>query len=46
MITITPYKLEWKQEFIKIGTILRKFLGDLAIRIDHMGSTSLVAFDK
>lgn len=41
MITITPYKPEWKQEFKRIGTMLRKILGDLALRIDHIGSTSV-----
>jgi GrpB-like predicted nucleotidyltransferase (UPF0157 family) len=45
MITITPYKPEWKQEFQNIGTLLRKFLGDLAIRIDHIGSTSVPNLD-
>jgi GrpB-like predicted nucleotidyltransferase (UPF0157 family) len=45
MITITPYKPEWKQEFQEIGTMLRKFLGDLATRIDHIGSTSVPNLD-
>ena len=45
MITIHPYKPTWKQEFQEIGTILRKFLDDLAIRIDHIGSTSVPNLD-
>ena len=45
MITIHPYKSTWTQEFQEIGTILRKFLGDLAIRIDHIGSTSVPNLD-
>lgn len=45
MITIHPYKQTWKQEFQEIGTMLRKFLGDLAIRIDHIGSTSVPNLD-
>lgn len=45
MITISPYKREWIQEFQNIGTMLRKILGDLAIRIDHIGSTSVPNLD-
>ncbi len=45
MITITLYKAKWKQEFQEIGTMLRKILGDLALRIDHIGSTSVPNLD-
>lgn len=45
MITIHPYKSTWKEEFIEIGTMLRKILRDLAIRIDHIGSTSVPNLD-
>jgi GrpB-like predicted nucleotidyltransferase (UPF0157 family) len=45
MITITPHQPKWKQEFQEIGSLLRKFLGDLAVRIDHIGSTSVPNLD-
>lgn len=45
MITIHPYKPEWKQEFQEIAILLRKFLGNLALRIDHIGSTSVPNLD-
>lgn len=45
MITIALYNPKWKQDFFEIGTLLRKFLGDLAIRIDHIGSTSVPNLD-
>ena len=41
MITITPYKPVWPEEFAEIGKILRRNLGDLALRIDHIGSTAV-----
>jgi GrpB-like predicted nucleotidyltransferase (UPF0157 family) len=41
MITIVPYKAEWKAEFLSFGSLLRQGLGDLALRIDHIGSTAV-----
>ncbi|BBB89554.1 MAG TPA: GrpB family protein [Methylomusa anaerophila] len=41
MIAIIPYKESWAEEFKKIGAILRNALGELAVRIDHIGSTSV-----
>ncbi|UCD97552.1 MAG: GrpB family protein [Chloroflexota bacterium] len=41
MVTIIPYKLNWPNEFQKIGGKLRHSLGDTALRIDHIGSTSI-----
>jgi GrpB-like predicted nucleotidyltransferase (UPF0157 family) len=41
MITIVPYQTTWPNEFLTLGTILRQTLGDLAQRIDHIGSTSV-----
>ncbi len=41
MITIVPYKAEWKAEFLILGGLLRQGLGDLALRIDHIGSTAV-----
>jgi GrpB-like predicted nucleotidyltransferase (UPF0157 family) len=41
MITIIPYQSTWRDEFLTIGGALRQALGDLALRIDHIGSTSV-----
>jgi GrpB-like predicted nucleotidyltransferase (UPF0157 family) len=41
MITQVPYRPEWPQEFLRIGHELRAALGDLALRIGHIGSTSV-----
>ena len=41
MVTILPYKPSWPEEFQKIAQVLRSALGDLALRIDHIGSTSV-----
>jgi GrpB-like predicted nucleotidyltransferase (UPF0157 family) len=41
MITILPYRLAWRADFSAIGVQLREALGDLALRIDHIGSTSV-----
>ncbi len=41
MITIVPYKPTWPAEFMAYGGILREALGDLALRIDHIGSTAV-----
>ena len=41
MISIVPYKPSWPNEFLEKGTMLRHILGDLALRIDHIGSTSV-----
>ncbi len=41
MVTIVPYKSSWPGEFQKLGEVLRGSLGDLALRIDHIGSTSI-----
>jgi GrpB-like predicted nucleotidyltransferase (UPF0157 family) len=40
-IEIIPYKSSWPAEFRKIGAILRQGLGRSALRIDHIGSTSV-----
>jgi GrpB-like predicted nucleotidyltransferase (UPF0157 family) len=40
-IEIVPYQERWPQEFAAIGAALRAFLGPLALRIDHIGSTSV-----
>ncbi len=41
MLEIVPYKDSWPIEFIDIGTSLRRVLGSLALRIDHIGSTAV-----
>lgn len=40
-ITIAPYDPHWPAEFRAIGMRLRRALGDLALRIDHIGSTAV-----
>ena len=41
MITIVPYKMTWPGEFAAVGRTLRRELGNLAVRIDHIGSTAV-----
>lgn len=40
-IIVTPYDPEWVHEFNEIGSRIRQVLGDIAIRIDHIGSTAV-----
>jgi GrpB-like predicted nucleotidyltransferase (UPF0157 family) len=41
MIEIVPYRPAWPDEFQAIGRAVRRALGDLALRIDHIGSTAV-----
>lgn len=41
MVEIVIYQESWPQEFQNIALKLRKALGNLALRIDHIGSTSV-----
>jgi GrpB-like predicted nucleotidyltransferase (UPF0157 family) len=41
MLKIVPYQATWPDEFRSIGSNLRQALSDLALRIDHIGSTSV-----
>jgi GrpB-like predicted nucleotidyltransferase (UPF0157 family) len=41
MVEIIPYKSSWISDFHEIAAGLRKGLGELALRIDHIGSTSV-----
>lgn len=41
MITIVPYDRSWPDAFIAVARPLRTALGALALRIDHIGSTSV-----
>jgi GrpB-like predicted nucleotidyltransferase (UPF0157 family) len=42
VVEIIPYNDRWPAEFAAIGGALRGALGDLALRIDHIGSTSVL----
>jgi GrpB-like predicted nucleotidyltransferase (UPF0157 family) len=41
MVEIVPYKESWPADFREIASNLRRALGELALRIDHIGSTSV-----
>ncbi len=41
MIVITPYRSSWPDDFGALGRALRRALSDLALRIDHIGSTAV-----
>jgi GrpB-like predicted nucleotidyltransferase (UPF0157 family) len=41
MIEIIAYQERWKEEFVTTAQQLHEALGDLALRIDHIGSTSV-----
>src|SRR5512144_1314814 len=41
MVEIVEYKESWPEEFQAIARVLRDALGPLALRIDHIGSTSV-----
>ncbi len=41
MIEIVPYQARWQDEFQAVGRQIRAILGELALRIDHIGSTSV-----
>jgi GrpB-like predicted nucleotidyltransferase (UPF0157 family) len=44
-IIVVPYDSEWPNLFQTLGYSLRKALGDIALRIDHIGSTSIRGLD-
>lgn len=41
MIEIVPYDPSWPERFVRLGADLRDALGDVAVRIDHIGSTAV-----
>jgi GrpB-like predicted nucleotidyltransferase (UPF0157 family) len=41
MVEIIAYESRWPREFREIASALRQGLGGLALRIDHIGSTSV-----
>lgn len=44
-IFVVPYDPEWPRLFSALGRKLRAALGDAALRIDHIGSTSVPGLD-
>jgi GrpB-like predicted nucleotidyltransferase (UPF0157 family) len=40
-IVIVDYRPEWPQEFTAIAHPIQEALGDLALRVDHIGSTAV-----
>jgi GrpB-like predicted nucleotidyltransferase (UPF0157 family) len=44
-VVIIPYDPEWPNLFAHLGGALRAALGDFALRIDHIGSTSVPGLD-
>jgi GrpB-like predicted nucleotidyltransferase (UPF0157 family) len=40
-VVIEPYSERWPADFARLGRHLRAVLGDLALRIDHIGSTAV-----
>lgn len=40
-VIVVPYSEEWPEQFQALGGGLRHALGDTAVRIDHIGSTSV-----
>ncbi|MCX6344646.1 MAG: GrpB family protein [Armatimonadetes bacterium] len=44
-IVVVPYDHEWPTLFKSLGADLRGVLGDNALRIDHIGSTSIPGLD-
>lgn len=41
MIQIVPYQASWTEEFAVIGAEVRAALGDTALAVHHIGSTSV-----
>lgn len=44
-IELCQHSPEWAQEFAEIGRTIRHSLGPIALRIDHIGSTSIPRLD-
>ncbi|KAA3647202.1 MAG: GrpB family protein [Chloroflexi bacterium] len=40
-IKIVPYKPDWPAEYERLAAALKNALGELALRIDHIGSTAV-----
>lgn len=44
-IIVTPYNPQWVSEFEEIARSIRRALQDIALRIDHIGSTAVPGLD-
>lgn len=42
---ISKYDPQWTKLFSELGSEIRSSLGDTAVRIDHVGSTSIIGLD-
>ena len=40
-VVVVPYEKRWEQDFEQIKTEIRNALGELALGIEHVGSTSV-----
>ena len=40
-IVVLPYDKQWKQDFLQIKDEIQNALGELSLRIEHVGSTSV-----
>lgn len=40
-VRVVPYDPQWPMEFAKLAKVLSGYIGDLALRIEHVGSTSV-----
>ena len=41
MINVVPHRPSWGAEFQEITAALRAGIGEMALRVDHIGSTSV-----
>lgn len=41
LVEIVPYRSAWPEEFRRVAATIRRALGPRALRIDHIGSTSV-----
>ena len=41
-VVIVPYDVHWPERFVRVAKDLRTALGEVALRIDHIGSTSIL----
>ncbi|MGH7709905.1 MAG: GrpB family protein [Gemmatimonadaceae bacterium] len=41
VIEVVSYTADWPQRFAELGRMLRSALGEVAVRIDHIGSTAV-----
>ena len=46
IIEIMSYNPEWKMEFKKIKIMIESYIGDLILRIEHVGSTSVEGLEQ